>query len=314
MVLRTARTGRFKGRQFWGCSKFPHCRKTVDAAAKTVGLDDSPVVVSVHDSFSNRPERQVITMSRISAARCPRAYFRDYVELPRPEKPFVSIELAVGQYFHSLLERLFEQTAGRVVDGSCVLDAQAAVREFAATHLDGGVTVSPYRVIRADRTANDYLEGLGRMIGNFNRFAGDDLAGHTVVRAEGALEILAGTITIRGKYDLITRDEDGRLVLWDWKTGGAPSPRHSDSLEQLRMQLGIYATWMRHWYADETVRGRAVFFRDEPAGLHWEFSPQLEREVLDHTCAWRHRINGWTSYPPNRSALCAWCGWNEMCD
>ena len=30
MVLRTARKGRYKGRQFWGCSNYPRCKEIID--------------------------------------------------------------------------------------------------------------------------------------------------------------------------------------------------------------------------------------------------------------------------------------------
>lgn len=67
MVLRTAGRGRNAGRQFWGCSKFPRCRGTVDEDSQ-VGREtraDSPggehAEGPVVDSAAYPSERSVST-------------------------------------------------------------------------------------------------------------------------------------------------------------------------------------------------------------------------------------------------------------
>ena len=57
-------------------------------------------VMSVRDNFTSNPEDKVITVSRISSAKCPYSYFKNYIETPKPKPPFETIEIGLGSFFH----------------------------------------------------------------------------------------------------------------------------------------------------------------------------------------------------------------------
>ena len=103
------------------------------------------------------------------------------------------------------------------------------------------------------------------------------------------------------------------MVLWDWKTGTAPKPEYYEDFRNQKVQLGIYAVWMRHKYGTTAVRGTAVYLRDGTVELSERFHPSVEAEVLLYAGAWRRRVNAQASYPPIPNNLCDWCGWNPVC-
>ncbi|MDD9860659.1 MAG: hypothetical protein OXU40_09470 [Nitrospira sp.] len=70
-------------------------------------------VLSVADRFDSVPEEQVITISRVKDASCLYRYFKNYVDRPKDEAAFVSIETAVGSFFHSCAEDWFKAIAAR---------------------------------------------------------------------------------------------------------------------------------------------------------------------------------------------------------
>ena len=53
-------------------------------------------VLSVAKRYSDQPEDRLITISRIKDASCPFRYFKGYIETPKDEKAFVSIEADSG--------------------------------------------------------------------------------------------------------------------------------------------------------------------------------------------------------------------------
>lgn len=140
------------------------------------------------------------------------------------------------------------------------------------------------------------------------------MLGYKILATEGELQIRTDSFYIRGKHDLIAQDPSGKLALLDWKTGRAPEPSYYEDFLNQKIQLGIYAVWMRHQFKSTSVRGTAVFLRDNECGeLSEVFTPTIEQEVLDYLYDWRSRLNELSSYPPIPNKLCNWCGWNPMC-
>ena len=55
---------------------------------------------------------------------------------------------------------------------------------------------------------------------------------------------------VAGTIDVVGRDADGRLVIWDWKTGSGPWP-------EMALQLGAYA-WMLSNMTEEPVENAFI--------------------------------------------------------
>lgn len=272
-------------------------------------------VLSVASRYSDQPEEKVITISRIKDASCPRRYYKNYVEIPRQTKPFESIELGLGQFFHAFLESHLnrvraEQRALREEDR---IDSDDLLRRFRLSFLWEGRLREPYRIVRRNHTLQQFMDRLAAVGRNFNEFLCAGLLGHEIASVEGSLEIRMQECCIRGKHDLVTIASDGCLVLWDWKTGRRPKPQYFEEYEALKSQLGVYATWMRHSYGTAHVRGTAIFLRDMLDSQSEIFTPAIERDILDYMVGWRSRLNGMQTYPAIQSNLCDWCSWNESC-
>jgi len=272
-------------------------------------------ILRVGSEFSDQPEDRLITVSRIGDAACPYRYFKNYVEIPRQEPPFVSIEVGIGQLFHSHLESQFKKLRpeNRRVSLSDAVDVAELLRFFRESMVSGGRPKPPYRIVKGGDSIQDYEERLSQVATNFNRFLRETLKGHKVIEVEGKLEIQTSSCYIRGKYDLLTKDSKGNLVLWDWKTGRVPDARHDDDSLAAKAQLGTYAVWARHMYDQPEVRGAGVFLREGLQVFSETFGPAEEGELLHYLVDWRRRLNKMESYPPKPNHFCSWCSWSDVC-
>lgn len=273
-------------------------------------------VLSVASSYSDQPEACVITISRVKDASCPFRYFKEYVEQPRQSKPFETIEAGIGQFFHDCLAQHFREimARGQPISPQDVLDAQDVMRKYRLGFIWEGRLRRPYVIVRAQQHLPDFEQRLQTVVLNFNAFLRAVMVGHLVSSVEGPIQVRTDELYIRGRHDLITTSPEGERVLWDWKTGRAPLPKYFSEFEAQKVQLGIYATWMRYKHRSSKVRGTAVYLRDSAQIQSEVFCPAVERDVLEYCANWRRKINGWASYPPIPNSLCDWCGWNPGCD
>ncbi len=275
-------------------------------------------VLSVASTFSKQPEDRLISVSRVKDATCPYRYFKNYVEVPRQEPPFKSIEVGIGELFHAHLESKFKKVKAqnRRVRASDVVDIAELRRLFRMSMVSRGSLKEPYRIVRQADTTGDYEERLVQVATNFNRFLRDTLTGHKVIGVEGNLQIQTSACYIRGIYDLVTEDPDGVLALWDWKTGAPPKPRYVEDCLAQKGQLGAYTIWMRYKYAQSDIQGTAVFLGEGLQAVSETFTLAMERAVLGYFIQWRRQLNALNetkSYPRIRDNLCPWCAWNEVC-
>jgi len=293
-----------------------HCKGTFDIVrVGTPETEPATKVLSVASRYSEQPEEVLITISRVEGASCPYRYFKEYVERPKAKRLFESIETGLGNFFHSYVETHFKRilSSDATITVTDKLNVADVVRDFRLAFLWEGRLRAPYKIVRSTYGFDDFMQRLSGVVTNFNSFLARQLVGHRVLAVEGKMQIRTGRFYIRGKHDLITKDAGGELVLWDWKTGSAPLPESYERFRNQKIQLGIYAIWMRHKYETSPVRGTAVFLRDECLELSEKFHPHLEMEVLQFAESWRNRMNAQSSYPPILNPLCDWCGWNPVC-
>lgn len=290
-------------------------KESVDDPIKTQTMRPKQVKIikSVSDRFTNIPKHQNISISKIKDSKCPFKYFKNYIEEPKEEKPFLSIELGLGQYFHSKAERLFKIIAAqqRLVTRQDKLDIDNVINEFEMSFLWNKKLREPYKIIRYDF---EYFKNrLRNITNNFNRNIIPQLINHKVIKTEGSLEIKTDNYIIRGKYDLVTQDHNNRLILWDWKTGAAPKADFYEDFALQKIQLGIYAIWIRYKYETNNVLANAVFLRDGAYFLKEVFEYHIEKKVIDYIDSEYRYLKSITDYTPISSNLCAWCSWNPKC-
>jgi len=281
--------------------------------SKPVRYKQIKVIKSVSGTFSNIPERERISISKIKDSKCPFKYFKNYIEEPKEEKPFLSIELGLGQFFHNKVEKLFKTIAAqqRLIKKEDTLNTDSIVNEFEMSFLWNKKLREPYKIIRHDF---DYFKDrIANITNNFNRGVVQKLIGHKVIKPEGNLEIKTNDYTIRGKYDLLTQDQNGRILLWDWKTGSTPKPDYYEDFTLQKIQLGIYAIWVRYKYKTENVKTNAVFLRDNAYSLQEVFEYHIEKKVVDYIDLEYRNLKKIINYIPIPDNLCQWCSWNSVC-
>lgn len=281
--------------------------------SKPVSPKQTKIIKSVSGTFSNIPVSERISISKIKDSKCPFKYFKNYIEEPKEEKPFLSIELGLGNFFHNKAEKLFKTIAAqqRLIKKEDTLSADSIVNEFELSFLWNKKLRDPYKIIRHDF---DYFKDrLANITNNFNRGVVPKLIDHRVIKAEGSLEIKTNDYAIRGKYDLLTQDQNGRIFLWDWKTGAAPKPDYYEDFTLQKIQLGIYAIWTRYKYKTENMRANAVFLRNNAYFLQEVFEYHIEKKVVDFIDFEYRNLKEITDYFPIRNNLCRWCSWNPVC-
>lgn len=221
----------------------------------------------------------------------------------------------MGQFFHSYVENHFKRILARngLISRYDTLDIDDLITTFRLSFIWEGGPREPYKIVQDIYNLEDFISRLKKITKNFNRFLVKNLTNHKVKAIEGKLQIRTESYYIRGKYDLITENSNGSLMLWDWKTGLAPKPEYYEDFTNQKIQLGIYAIWLRYKYNIKNVRGIAVFLRDEVDTLHETFNSSVVKNVLVHTNSWRKRMNEQKIYPPILNNLCDWCGWNPVC-
>ncbi len=89
-------------------------------------------ILSVASAYSQQPEDKLITMSRISSSSCPYRYFKEYIEHPSVQDPYKTIEVGIGNFFHSYLENNVKQILARngIVGTTDTIDVDDLVNSF----------------------------------------------------------------------------------------------------------------------------------------------------------------------------------------
>jgi len=272
-------------------------------------------IKSVSNRFTNVPIDKRISISKIKDSKCPFKYYKNYIEEPKEEKPFLSIELGSGRFFHSKVEWLFKSIASqnRKITREDILKVDDVINEFEISFLWNGQLREPYKIVRRGYHFDHFKNRLYNTIQNFNGYVLPRLLGHKVVKTEGALQIRTDDFVIRGKYDLITQDQNNKLILWDWKTGRIPRPDFYEEFTLQKIQLGIYAIWIRHKYETDNVIANVVFLRDNVDYLEEVFGYYLEEKVINFVENQYNIMKNITNYTPIQNNLCLWCSWKSKC-
>lgn len=177
---------------------------------------------------------------------------------------------------------------------------------------------------RAEMATDPEFVGLGLDAEAAAEFAADaevlvrryfQLEDPTTVRPIGLelrLEAQVGSLTLRGIIDRLELDEDGGLVVTDYKTGKTPGVTHEQS------RLGGV-----HFYAFlcERVLGRRpsriqLLYLAEPVAIVAEPSDQSIRGLEQRTAAiWKavERACAAEDFRPRPSPLCNWCSFQDYC-
>jgi len=218
-----------------------------------------------------------------------------------PEPP--SVPATKGTLVHAALERLF------------VLDAPERTLPAALTALDQAVDAIRLDpdftglALDADAEAR-FVDDAERLVRRY--FELEDPTTITPIGLELKLEAEVGGLRLRGIIDRLELDEDGALVVTDYKTGRVPHQLHEQG------KLGgvhFYAFLCERLFGQRPARVQLLYL-DEPVAIVTTPTEQsirgLERKV---TAIWVavERACAAEDFRPKPSKLCDWCAFQAYC-
>ena len=132
------------------------------------------------------------------------------------------------------------------------------------------------------------------------------------VGLELTLEVQVGSLTLRGIIDRLERDENGGLVVTDYKSGGVPPV----FAEQQRLGgVHFYAYLCEQVYGERPSRVQLLYLK-EPVAIVAYPSEQSIRGLRQRTAAiWQavERACEREDFRPRTSRLCEWCAFQAYC-
>lgn len=220
----------------------------------------------------------------------------------RPEQP--SPAAVRGTLVHAALERLFALPASErepVAAERCLVAAWeqvSATDEFAALELDEHSTHS----MRTEAT---------KMLGRY--FALEDPRTVHPIGLELRLEVAIGGVLVRGIIDRLELDDDGGLVVTDYKTGRAPAPRQEGS----RLSgVHIYSLMCERLFGRRPARVQLMYLGSSPQFVVTSPSDGSSRGLEQKLGAiWSAVLRACErdDFRPRPSALCSWCSYRDIC-
>jgi len=250
-----------------------------------------------------RAEAQLQTLSPSRAGdfkTCPQLFkFRAIDKLSEPP----SVYQARGTTAHLALQRLFDDdTSARTPERLYDLFRAAWTEIRGDDEFEGLFT-------DLDEEREWGIESLALLANYFS--IEDPTSFDPEDRELDMLEDLDGMM-IRGILDRIDRDEDGGLVITDYKTGKAPPERYALSAF---FALKIYALLIRNKYG-ETPKEVRLLYLNGPTLYRLPIDDrQLDGVDGQLRALWAaiDRAMATDRFPPRPGSLCNWCSYQEIC-
>jgi putative RecB family exonuclease len=247
------------------------------------------------------PLPSTLSPSKVSSfTDCALAFRFSAIErLPEPPSPWA----VRGTLVHAALERLLDlPPAERTPERGqlCCTEALAEMRhdpEWAGLELD--------------EAGEAEMEAESRTLVE-KYFVLEDPTSIHPIGLEVMLEAEVGGVRLRGIIDRLELDDDGELVVTDYKTGAAPSERH----ERKRLSgVHIYSLLCEQLLGRRPAKVQLLYLRS-PLALLTEPSDRSTRGTRRTLGAvWQavERACDREDFRPNPSKLCDWCAFQAWC-
>jgi putative RecB family exonuclease len=242
-----------------------------------------------------------LSPSRVSSfTSCPMQFrFSSVQRLPEPP----GVATTRGSIVHRALELLFVRPAAERTPSALTADLGAALDEY-STHPD-------YIGLQLDeKAAATFRRDCDKLIARY--FDMEDPTSIRDIGLEVRMAAKVGSLELRGIIDRLELDDDGELVVTDYKTGRAPS----GNFEQKSL-AGV------HFYSFlcEAVLGKRparirLMYLSSGETIETVPSAQSVRFIDTRTAAvWKAVERACTTgdFRPNQSRLCDWCSFRQWC-
>ena len=242
-----------------------------------------------------------LSPSRVEAfTTCPQAFrFASIDKIPEPP----AIHMSRGTLVHRALELLHLEAPGaRTVEAG--LDAlDRAYTELASTPDFTGLLLTD----EGERQLLDDAEVLVRRY-----FQLEDPTAINAIGLELRLEVAVGGLTLRGIIDRLELDENGELVVTDYKTGRPPTVQY----EQSRLNGVQFYAFLCEQLFGRRPAAIQLLYLSEPLAIVTRPSEQQVRFLPKRVNAvWQavERACQTDDFRPRPGALCASCFFQPWC-
>ncbi len=242
-----------------------------------------------------------LSPSRVSSfTSCPMQFrFSSVQRLPEPP----GVATTKGTIVHRALELLFERPGPERTREALAATLEQALDEY-ATHPD-------YVGLRLDDAdAERFRADCTKLTERY--FDMEDPSTVRDIGLELRMAATVGTLELRGIIDRLELDDDGELVVTDYKTGRAPSGNYEQ-----KSLAGV------HFYSFlcEAVLGRRpsrirLMYLSSGETIETIPSAQSVRFIDTRTAAvWKAIERACTTgdFRPNQGRLCDWCSFQQWC-
>ncbi len=248
----------------------------------------------------------VYSISRVGVFDdCRLRYRYQYIDRLKADKE--TIEAYMGSRVHEALQELYGFVRNGVVKPrEWLLDTYESLWERNLT--------DTVKVVRQEYAPDDYRRKGRKCLEDFyGAYAPFDRAKVVATEKKVTFKLRdeAGEVEFLGFIDRLDWDDRAKVFeIHDYKTSGSlPSQEDADRDEQ----LGLYHLAVRSEWPDadgvRLVWHYLVFNREIVSSRKPEDLETLEKEIVRRV----RRIEAATEFPPTRSALCDWCGYQDIC-
>ncbi|MET0894946.1 MAG: PD-(D/E)XK nuclease family protein, partial [Acidimicrobiia bacterium] len=250
--------------------------------------------------MSFAPPRSLSPSSSSAFKECPLAFRFSYIErLPEPP----SVAASRGTLVHRALERLMDRPPDERVIDAALLDLERAIRDLADhpefTELD----------LSDEERVQFHVDAEGLI---HKYFQIEDPRTVRPIGLELKLEADLGGVRLRGIIDRLELDENGDLVVTDYKTGSVPSEFfEAKSLSGVH----IYALLCERMLGARPARVQLMYL-SKPELIIATPTDQSIRGVERKTVALHQAITTACQrddFRPHPGRLCDWCSFKAYC-
>jgi putative RecB family exonuclease len=248
----------------------------------------------------------IYSISRIGTFEdCRLRYKYQYVDHLKADKE--TIEAFMGSRAHEALAELYGFVKNGVVKPGDWLLARY-------DDLWGKNLTPAVKVVRSDYTEDDYRrKGRKCLDDYYGEYAPFDQAKVVATEKEISFKLKDGNVEIsfRGIIDRLDwNDKEKIYEIHDYKTSGSlPTQADADTDNQ----LGLYHIAVRSLWPDidrvKLIWHYLLFNKRIESSRTQEKLAELEKAMILKV----KEIEACTDYPPKKSALCDWCGFQDIC-